>query len=42
MYNSYREDWLIDRLAGTVDEAFGHPPCVDKFAGVPGRRHGRR
>ena len=29
MYNYYREDWLIDRLAGTVQTAFGHTPCVD-------------
>lgn len=29
MYNYYREDWLIDRLAGTVQAAFGHKPCVD-------------
>ncbi len=29
MYNYYREDWLIDRLAGTAAAAFGHEPCVD-------------
>ena len=29
MYNYYREGWLIDRLAGTVQAAFGHRPCVD-------------
>jgi len=29
MYNFYREDWLIDRLAGTLQTAFGHSPCVD-------------
>jgi SAM-dependent methyltransferase len=34
MYNSYREDWLIGRLAGTVQEAFGHQPCVDSLSGV--------
>lgn len=34
MYNYYREPWLIDRLAGTVAAAFGHPPCVDTFAGA--------
>jgi hypothetical protein len=28
MYNFYREQWLVDRLAGTVAEAFGHAPCV--------------
>jgi len=31
MYNYYRENWLIDRLAGTAATAFGHTPCVDKF-----------
>lgn len=29
MYNFYRESWLIDRLAATMQEAFGQPPCVD-------------
>jgi len=29
MYNYYRDDWLIDRLAGTAAVAFGHTPCVD-------------
>lgn len=31
MYNFYRENWLIDRLAGTAATVFGHTPCVDKF-----------
>lgn len=30
MYNYYRETWLIDRLASTAQQAFGHKPCVDK------------
>ena len=30
MYNFYRERWLVDRLAGTLDRAFGHPPCFDE------------
>jgi spermidine synthase len=34
MYNYYREPWLIDRLARTVQSAFGHAPCVDTFAGA--------
>ena len=33
MYNYYREPWLINRLAGTVDEVFGHSPCLDQFQG---------
>jgi spermidine synthase len=28
MYNFYRQQWLVDRLAGTLEAAFGHPPCV--------------
>ncbi len=33
MYNYYREDRLIDRLAGTVADVFGHEPCVDRVGG---------
>ena len=29
MYNYYRQVWLVDRLANTAREAFGHAPCVD-------------
>jgi tRNA1(Val) A37 N6-methylase TrmN6 len=29
MYNYYRESWLVDRLALTMQSAFGHKPCVD-------------
>jgi hypothetical protein len=29
MYNGYREEWLVGRYARTVEEAFGHAPCVD-------------
>lgn len=29
MYNFYRQDWLIDRLAGTLQAAYGHAPCID-------------
>lgn len=29
LYNYYREPWLIDRLALTAEETFGHRPCVD-------------
>lgn len=36
MYNLYREDWLVDRYAGTVAAAFGHEPCVDKVERVAG------
>jgi SAM-dependent methyltransferase len=34
MYNYYRDNWLIDRLVGTVTQAFGHAPCVDEFGGA--------
>lgn len=29
MYNYYREDWLVDRLAGTLETVYGVAPCVD-------------
>lgn len=32
MYNYYRENWLIDRLGNTAQQAFGHAPCMDLFA----------
>jgi SAM-dependent methyltransferase len=28
MYNFYRETWLVDRLGNTIDQAFGHAPCI--------------
>ncbi len=28
MYNFYREPWLVDRLGNTMDQAFGHAPCL--------------
>jgi SAM-dependent methyltransferase len=31
MYNYYREGWLIDRYAGTLDRVFGQPPCIETF-----------
>lgn len=34
MYNFYREDWLVGRLARTVGDAFGHAPCVDLLGAV--------
>ena len=37
MYNYYREDRLIDRLAGTVADAFGHDPCVDRVGNAGGQ-----
>lgn len=30
MYNFYREGWLVDRYANTLDQTFGNPPCVTK------------
>jgi len=33
MYNYYREPWLIDRFARTLDATFGHPPCIDALGG---------
>ena len=31
MYNYYREDWLIDRLAGTLQSVYGTAPCVESI-----------
>src|SRR5215471_20779628 len=31
MYNYYREKWLVDRYAGTLDTVFKHAPCVENF-----------
>jgi SAM-dependent methyltransferase len=30
MYNFYRESWLVDRLATTLQVVYGRPPCVDE------------
>lgn len=32
MYNFYREPWLIDRYANTLQQAFGSTPCVTPIA----------
>jgi Spermine/spermidine synthase domain len=29
MYNYYRTQWLVDRLAGTLTQVFGKRPCLD-------------
>ncbi len=29
MYNLYREPWLVARLAGMLEDAFGAEPCID-------------
>jgi SAM-dependent methyltransferase len=38
MYNYYRQQWLFDRLARTLDRVYGRPPCggfvVDGSLGV--------
>jgi hypothetical protein len=34
MYNYYREDWLVDRLAGTLEQVYGRAPCVDSVGEV--------
>ncbi len=35
-YNYYRERWLVDRLALTLQRVYGHPPCVDSVGQVGG------
>jgi Spermine/spermidine synthase domain len=34
MYNYYRARWLVDRLANTLDAAFGRRPCLDTTGGA--------
>ncbi|HET6949510.1 MAG TPA: hypothetical protein VFI47_03985 [Acidimicrobiales bacterium] len=34
MYNYFREGWLVDRYAGTLDTAFGAPPCIITFDAI--------
>jgi SAM-dependent methyltransferase len=34
MYNYYRENWLVGRLANTAAQAFGHDPCIDLLSAV--------
>lgn len=36
LYNYYREDWLVHKLAGMVDHVFGAPPYVTTY-GAYGR-----
>lgn len=31
MYNFYRESWLIDRLANTLESTYRYAPCIDTF-----------
>jgi SAM-dependent methyltransferase len=33
MYNYYRAQWLVDRLAGTLVDVYGKPPCIDSWHG---------
>jgi spermidine synthase len=35
MYNQYRAQWLIDRLAGTLRDVYGKAPCVDYATNTP-------
>jgi hypothetical protein len=34
MYNYYRTQWLVDRLAGTLEQVYGRPPCIDSVRGT--------
>ncbi|WP_316758149.1 spermine/spermidine synthase domain-containing protein [Streptomyces herbicida] len=31
MYNYYRKSWLVDRFAGSLDDVYGHAPCMTTF-----------
>ena len=37
MYNYYRQDWLRDRLAGTLEATYGQRPCIDSSIGNAGK-----
>src|SRR5690606_23366523 len=30
MYNYYGEGWLVDRYAGSPEEVYGRPPCIER------------
>ncbi len=34
MYNYYRAQWLVDRLAGTLNEVYRKRPCIDTTPGT--------
>jgi spermidine synthase len=36
MYNYYRQTWLLDRLAHTLEVTYGRRPCVDSTVYNPG------
>ena len=31
MYNTYRETWLVDRLASTLEQVYGTTPCLRRY-----------
>jgi SAM-dependent methyltransferase len=33
LYNYYREDWLLRKLAGMLESAFGQPPYAESYGG---------
>ena len=33
LYNYYRQDWLIDKIGGMLNEVFGYPPAIVTFEG---------
>lgn len=38
LYNYYRRDWLVDRLAGMLQRVFGHAPLVHNYSQEDGGR----
>lgn len=36
MYNYYRQPWLVDRLANTLQVVYGRPPCADSYGAQAG------
>ncbi|MBW2261407.1 MAG: spermidine synthase [Deltaproteobacteria bacterium] len=33
LYNYYREDWLIEKISGMLEQTFGEPPAVQVYGG---------
>ncbi|WP_459185809.1 spermine/spermidine synthase domain-containing protein [Streptomyces sp.] len=31
MYNYYRQSWLVDRFGGSLQDVYGHAPCMTTF-----------
>ena len=39
MYNYFREGWLVDRYAGTLEDVFGQAPCIETLSSATRHIH---